>query len=102
MAERGSEKLFNKRNVFDKEQLLKVVEVSEAHGRILDWCWYGQPGIDGFCARVRVDRGVAARLVKELLEIDEPRIIFKGFPEGIPDPTDVLFELGTGMNRAGG
>jgi hypothetical protein len=99
MAERGSERLLRQSNLIEKEQLAKIVELSERYGKILDWCWFGQPGIDGFCGTVRVDLDSAGRIVQELLTIDHPRIIVKGFPHGIPVPDEVLLDIGT---HAGG
>ena len=92
---RGSDRLINKAPLIEEGQRRQLIEVSEKFGKILDWCWYGQPGIDGFCGRIRVDRQQVGGLVEQLLEVESPRIIFKGFPEGIPDPTEVLIDIGT-------
>jgi len=94
-ATRGSELLFKKSNLVDIEQLSKIYDISEEYGKILDWCWFGQPGIDGFCGTVRVDLNQAGRLVQDLLLVDEPRMIFKGFPYGIPAPDELMLEIST-------
>lgn len=95
MAERGSERLLRQSNLIDKEQMAKIVELSERHGKILDWCWLGQPCIDGFCGTVRVDLDVVGRVVQEFLTLEHPRIIVKGFPHGMPEPDEVLLDIGT-------
>lgn len=95
MEKRGSAKLFKGPNFINKKQMAKIVDVSEQYGKILDWCWFGQPGIDGFCGTIRVDRDMAGRLIQDLLSNDEIRIIIKGFPYGIPVPDEVMLEIGT-------
>ena len=78
------DKLSDKPTQIDKAVLEKVEATISTHGKILDWCQYGQPYPDRFCGRVEVKPAAAGRLIDDLLRIDFPRINLDVFPLGIP------------------
>lgn len=105
-VQRGSERLLEQigsgGHTFSADELRQVIGVFRKHnGRFIDWCQYGQPGIDGVCGRVIVGPKVAGQVLTDLLAT---RDIFRWrvgvFPKGIPALDHVLVRLQAG--REGG
>lgn len=86
----GSAQLLAAKTTIDPDRLGALVELSEKHGRLLDWCQYGQPGIDQFCGTIRVKPGRVGRLVEALLDLHEIRINLDVFPLGKPGIDQVM------------
>lgn len=100
---RGSAKLIGRGvyepEVFTKKHLSRFINISRNKGvKLVDWCVFGTPAIDGVCGRYQVDPTVALTVIKELVNIKDIRIRFDYFPYGVPYPPDgafVSFRAGT-------
>lgn len=95
MAKTGSEKLFTKAMRLDDAQLETFASLSAEYGEIKRWCPYGQPAIDGLCAKIIVNHKAIGRFVDELIAT-EVEFDCGVFPLGKPGIDGVLVDLNVG------
>ena len=91
------EELLGHRTVIDKDELRSLLTAIDQQGvRIVDWCQYGQPGIDGVCGKIEVAPKGAGDLVRDLFRFKRIRPELEVFPYGIPVIDRLLIELRIG------
>ncbi len=98
MGKSGSEKLFTKAFTLDNAQLEKVAHMSAEYGEIKRWCPYGQPSIDGLCAKVIVNPKAVGRFIDDLL-LTELEWDIGVFPLGKPGLDGVLVDMQFGATH---
>src|SRR5262249_43053943 len=102
---RGSDKmmqdLLGMKPVLDTAELRKLVAAVTRHGKVIDWCQYGQPGIDGVCGNVLVGPKAAGGLMVDLFSLEHIRPHLDVFPYGIPVIEQLLIRLRAGKVPGG-
>ena len=76
-----------------------VAVAREFDVQIVDWCQFGQPGIDGACGRFQVDLPLAGSVIQRLLEIPGMRCKLDVFPLGTPFPDVISIDMTAGQLR---
>jgi len=100
---RGSSRVLErigKPDLVSEASVKSVLEIAHEYDvEILDWCQFGQPGIDGVCGRFQVEPKVAGRVIQDLLDIRGWACKLDVFPLGITDPTAINIDLTGGQLR---
>jgi hypothetical protein len=100
-GKRGSERILErlgKADTISDATLKGILEVARRHDvEILDWCQFGQPGIDGVCGRFQVAPKVAGAVVQDFLDLAGWRCKIDVFPVGITDPEAININLSGGQ-----
>lgn len=105
--ERGSEKLMagigTGGHTFSVEELRQVIGVFRKHRvRVIDWCQYGQPAVDGACGTVVARPGVAGSVLSDLLTLNHATSWRTWvFPYGIPVLDRVVIRVQAGVMGGG-
>lgn len=98
---RGSARVLERLGIPDviaEESLKGIIEVARRHDvEILDWCQFGQPGIDGVCGTFQVQPQQAGALIDELLKQPGWACKLEVFPLGMTDPTAIQVGLTGGV-----
>lgn len=100
-ANRGSARILERlgrSDTISEETLKGIIDVARRHDvEILDWCQFGQPGIDGVCGRFQVEPKVAGQVVQGFLDVAGWRCKIDVFPLGITDPTAINVNITGGQ-----
>ena len=93
----GSEKILariGEPDVISDDTLNSIIKVARRFdAEILDWCQYGQPGVDGVCGKFQVEPKSAGSLIQGWLDIPGWRCRLDVFPLGITDPTAINIDV---------
>ncbi|MEM9215903.1 MAG: hypothetical protein AAGD25_16360 [Cyanobacteria bacterium P01_F01_bin.150] len=94
---RGSERILERigqPDVISDETLKGIINVArEFDVEILDWCQYGQSGIDGVCGKFQVMPDRAGSFIQELISIPNWACRLDIFPLGITDPNAINVDI---------
>ncbi len=100
---RGSEKLLDRLgqpDLIPESALRSVIDIArEFDVEILDWCQYGQPGIDSMCGKFQVAPELAGTLIQRFLNIEGMACRLDVFPLGITDPLAINIDMTAGQMR---
>jgi hypothetical protein len=86
-----------------KDHVLELVSIiRKTNAKLVDWCQYGQPAVDGVCGAVHVMPDQLGGLIEALA--GKPHLWRWGgvFPLGIPFPDRYAFRFGIGAVPNGG
>lgn len=102
LPQRGSEMLLQRLGssgkTYSKKDLRQVLGVAKKYQvKLVNWCQFGQPAIDGVCGTFEARPELAGRILEDLLKLSSVlRFRICVFPLGIPAVDMVRLKFGAG------